>query len=190
MAIPVITEVPVDSLALSPPTESKNGQMKICYLTQDGTPLIARLSTGLDATTPFPPSVYNGTGYETRKGIIFHVPERARDAIVGIEDFCKAALRTDMPSVDMFWNPACKTREPYGAQLKAKINVGDDAKAVKFYDASGNPAEPPSTWHRMPCNGLLNIRGVYCQRNAVGLIIDVSALQHEATPVVEVACPF
>ena len=123
MATPVITNIPFDKLALSEPMETQNGPLKIRNITLDGKPLRVRLSEGLHSTTPFPPSVFNGSGLELRKSIVFNVPEKVHQGIAAIEDFCKKALAESHPGVDMFWNPACKLKDNFGPQLRAKIHM-------------------------------------------------------------------
>ena len=120
------------------------------------TPLARRLSEGLDCEILYEPSVFQGTGAETRLNIVIRAPESAARALHGIEE---AILPSGYISC---------LRD--GA-VRAKIDV----TTAKFYDSEGEVSAPSS--FRQACNAFVEIKGTYSTRQATGLLIEVTALQ-------------
>ena len=162
-----IQDIRADRLTLSTPTAGKLG-MQFCSLRLDDKPLILKL-TGL--TVPFAPSVFQGTGQEPRQGILLNITQEIFDAFAAIEEFCR------QPDQQALWNSSIKPADKYGATLKAKINLGGD-RVAKFYSAANEPCEAPSQWKNLRCNAVLHVKGVYLQRQGVGLIVDITHLQY------------
>ena len=74
-----------------------------------------------------------------------------------------------------------KPADKYGATLKAKIHVSGDRMA-KFYNAANESCEAPTDWKGLRCNAVVCVKGVYIQRQGVGVLIDVTHLQYTETP--------
>ena len=77
-------------------------------------------------------------------------------------------------------NSSLKPADKYGATVKAKINLAGE-RAVKFYSAANEPCEAPTDWKGLHCNAVVCVKGVYIQRQGVGLLIDVTHLQYTET---------
>ena len=180
----------VDKLSLSQPALATKGGMKICNLTQAGKPVTVKLGQDLDdsITIPFAPSVFQGTGEEPRKGIVFNIPQDVFDAFAAVEEFCRKALEESNPKVQALWSSSLRASDKYPATLKAKINVAGN-KVAKFYDHANEPTEQPENWKGLPCNAVLQVRGCYIQKQGIGMLLEVSHLQHGSNEVQE-ASPF
>ena len=120
------------------------------------TPLARRVSEGLDCEILYEPSVFQGTGAETRLNIVIRAPESAAQALRGIEE---ALL------------PSGYTSCLRDGAIRAKIDV----TKARFYDNEGEVPAPAS--YRQRCNALIEIKGTYSTRQAAGLLIEVTALE-------------
>ena len=116
---------PLELLPLS------KGNLKKCNLTYEGQPLALHL----EGEVAFEPSVYQGTGEEARKGIVFRLRDDDFTAFQALEEWCKQSLQTQTPNVDTLWSASSKLMDKWGAQLRAKINVHGPYCAI-FYDES------------------------------------------------------
>ena len=166
--------------------------MKFCKVTYEGGPLTIRLSEDLNTVkVPFPPSVFNGDGSEVRKSIVYTIPQDVYESLSQFEDWCRQALEDAYPKVQALWCSLLKPPERWGAQLKAKINVAE-AHRAKFYDSAKEPCDAPSDWRGLGVNVVLQVRGVYIQENAIGLMLETTHLQYDTTPMahLEDQCPF
>ena len=162
-----IKDIQADRLTLSAPTAGKLG-MQFCSLRLDSKPVVLKL-TGL--TIPFEPSVFQGTGQEPRKSMLMNITQEIFDAFATIENFCR------QPEQQALWTSSLKPADKYGATLKAKINVTGE-RAVKFYSAANDPCEAPTDWKNLRCNAVVLVKGIYIQRQGVGLLVDVTHLQY------------
>ena len=130
-------------------------------------------------TTPFAPSVFNGTGEETRQSVVFSIPDEVYQLLRSFEDDFKAQLSTsECPKVEEMWHSSLKPAEKYAATFKAKINLSGD-KACTFFTMDQEPAKAPSNWRGLEVNAVLRIGGVYAQARGVGMLCEVTHLQYE-----------
>jgi hypothetical protein len=116
-----------------------------------------RLSETLDCEILYEPSVFQGTGAETRLNIVIRAPESATRALRAIEEAI-------LPSGYL----SC-VRD--GA-IRAKIDV----TKARFYDLHDEEVPPPESFCQK-CNAVVEIKGTYSTRQASGLLIEVTALQ-------------
>ena len=181
----------IDQLSLSQPTNVGKGGMKICFLKLDGQVETVKLAPDLETiTAPFEPSVFQGTGDEERKGILFNIPQDTFDAFAAVEEFCRQALDESFPKIQSLWSSSLRPSDKYPATLKAKINVSG-ARAAKFYNDANEPAEQPENWKHLPCNAVLQVRGCYIQKQGIGMLLEVTHLQYGTEPsAVEEVSPF
>ena len=111
--------------------------MRLSQLLYQGKPLSFKIGEDLESTTvAFEPSVFQGTGTEPRKGIVFRITEEDFDAISALEQWCRDALRAANPTVDALWSAAARKSDKWGCQLKNKINLAGCGLTwqTKFYD--------------------------------------------------------
>jgi hypothetical protein len=157
----LLSDVALDAWSLGPLT-TKNG-LSIAAI-KGATPmqLLPRSRLG-EITTPFNPSVYEGTGAETRKGILLTVPSDVGDKIVAIEAWAQKAVG------EAKWSSALK-----GDNLKAKIVVSG-SRACFAWDANDKPMELPTDWVDLPVLPVVDIK-VWTKDGAAGLILEVIAL--------------
>ena len=167
-----------DQFSLSAPTAVKGGTMKICYLKFNGKPLSIKLSDNLETINiPFAPSVFGGgTGLEDRKGIVFNIPDEVFDNFAVLEEWCRTKLVEHFPNIESIWTSSVKPKDKFSSSLKAKINVSGP-RVAKFYNADNEIADPPECWRQLPCNAVVVIRGCYCQKGSIGLLVDCTHLQ-------------
>ena len=148
----VLSTKDCETLSLGEPRPGKAG-MTLRGLT---TPIARRVSDGLDCEILYEPSVFQGTGAETRLNIVIRAPESALQALRTIEE---ALLPSGYVSC---------LRD--GA-IRAKIDV----TKAKFYNGDGEV--PPPSSYRQACNAFVEIKGTYSTRQAAGLLIEVTALE-------------
>jgi len=181
----------LENLAITEASTSGKNGMKFAQITYQGGPLSIRLSEDLDSIrVPFAPSVYNGDGSEPRKSIVYNIPQGVYEGFTELEDWCRQALEDANPKVQSLWCSMLKPADRWGAQLKAKINVAEPRQA-KFYDVAKEPCEAPSDWRGLGVNAVLQVRGVYIQKNSIGLMIETTHLQFaQKGASAEEQCPF
>ena len=148
----VLSTKDCECLCLGEPRPGKAG-MTLRGLT---TPIGRRVSEGLDCEILYEPSVFQGTGAETRLNIVIRAPESALQAMHAIEE---ALL------------PSGYTSCLRDGAIRAKIDV----TKAKFYNSEGET--PPPSSYRQRCNAFLEIKGTYSTRQAAGLLIEVTALE-------------
>ena len=170
-------------LALGDAVLLSKANMKMCPLRFQGKPLSLKLGQDLGSTTViFEPSVYNGTGEETRKGIVLRISDDDFSAMVEFEQWCVNALRATNPTVDSLWSASAKKSDKWGSQLKAKINLQPGKWGTTFYNEAKELCDQPEEWRGLPVSLVLQVRGCYIQRQSIGLLIDVTHLQYKDLP--------
>ncbi len=133
----------IETIRLSPPKDVQRG-MRIHSLSMEDRPLLLKLAGDMQTVTvPFEPSVYNGTGDEPRKGIVFNITPELLEVVAQLEDTCRQLLGETIPNIDALWCSSVKPSEKYSATLKAKINVSGQ-RVCPFFDEANKPAEAPS----------------------------------------------
>lgn len=165
------SQVDVTSWNLAAPRSV--GQMSIASITTEGQPPLLQLVSRADigsCTTPFAPSVFRGTGEETRKSVVFTVPEETAKEILKIEEWASQALQKEAGRAQ--WCSCIRRMERFPPGLKAKINT----QTVQCFDLDDQPRELPEDWHGLAVAPILQVRGVYLQKQAYGLIVDCIAM--------------
>jgi hypothetical protein len=175
----------IDELSLASPYDAGKG-MKIQSIRFRGAPLHLKLSDDSNLSVPFEPSSWGG-GSETRRSIVFNIPQPLFEAMAEVEDWCRQVLEDAHPTVQALWTSCIKPAERYSASLKAKINIAGPRQA-KFYDEAGQQTDPPASWKGLNVNAVVHVRGVYIQKQGIGLMLEVTDLCY-AKPS-ESACPF
>ena len=171
-AIQEITQTPF--LQLNKPKLLSHG-MKIYNVPYEGGAFVFKLH---GITTPFTPSVFNGTGEETRQSVVFSIPEDVFKILNGFEDDFKAQLSTEYPKVAETWHSSLKPADKYAATFRAKINLSGD-KACKFFTTEQEPTSTPSNWRGFEVNAVIRIGGVYTQSRGAGMLCEVTHLQYD-----------
>jgi hypothetical protein len=96
-------------------------------------------------------------------------------------------LEDDHPAIQALWTSRIKPAEKYSATLAAKISVAGPRQA-RFYDKAAQPTEPPTSWRGLSVNAIVHVKGVYIQKQSIGLVLDVTDLRYATPP--EPVCPF
>jgi hypothetical protein len=137
--------------------------VQIAKLTRaDGAPVRFMLgrSDAWPVVIPFPPSVFQGTGEEQRKGIAFNLTPELEKELEALEakarDLVEERLGT---SARVLWNNCVKPAAQYDAKLKAKINVSG-ARVANIFDETGERTTFPKDWAAQDANPVLELRGV------------------------------
>ena len=168
-----ITQTPL--LQLNKPKLLTHG-MKIYNAPYEGGAFTFKLN---GITTPFAPSVFNGTGEETRQSVVFSIPEDVYKLLRSFEDGFKAQLSaSECPKVEEMWHSSLKPSEKYAATFRAKINLSGD-KACTFFTTEQEATKAPSNWRGLEVNAVIRIGGVYTQARGVGMLCEVTHLQYE-----------
>jgi hypothetical protein len=96
-------------------------------------------------------------------------------------------LEDDHPAIQALWTSRIKPAEKYSATLAAKISVAGPRQA-RFYDQAAQPTDPPTSWRGLSVNAVVHVKGVYIQKQSIGLVINVTDLRYATPP--EPMCPF
>ena len=73
-----------------------------------------KLGESQNTTVAFEPSVYNGTGEEIRKGVVFCIGDEDYGGMAALEEWCKDSLRAANPNIDALWCSSAKRSEKWG----------------------------------------------------------------------------
>ena len=152
----------------------KNVQMcQVQYKSQHA--LLQLLPRGdMSIRVPFAPSVFRGTGEETRLSIIFETPASVVEHMQKVEATIIEKSRSLIPNIDALWSP-CVKPTLHGPQLRCKLNTTGGHKIQLVNEEGGLSDLPIAELQSRRVLPILNVRGVYIQRNQVGLMLDVAA---------------
>ena len=103
------------------------------------------------------------------------------EAFAELEDFCRQLLEDEHPTVQALWSSSIKPSGRYPAILKAKINTSEPRQA-KFFDATNQPTEAPASWKNVQINAVIHVRGVYIQKNTIGLSLETTHILYGPPP--------
>ena len=158
-----------------PKAMAGNKMLNIANITYKNKPLRLMLDEWLPII--FEPSVYNGTGNEERNNIVFGVSPTIEEGLAIMEDAILQALSETHPNIHALWTSSIKPANgDHEASLKAKINVSGK-QPCRFFDESNQPTEVPSEFRPLEAQIVLQVRGVYIQKTAAGLMLSVSHMQ-------------
>ena len=123
----------------------------------------------------FEPSVFNGTGEETRLGIVFALGNAEAEALEKFEAQCRQVLKLD--TTNKTWN-SCVRWMNGAPVLKAKINMEGSRKPCIITNMNGVRHElAPTPLCGRACAAAITLRTVYSQRNACGFVAEVISLR-------------
>ena len=147
-----------------PKAMAGNKMLNIANITYKNKPLRLMLDEWLPII--FEPSVYNGTGNEERKNIVFGVSPTIEEGLAIMEDAILQALSETHPNIHALWVSSIKPANgDHEASLKAKINVAGK-QPCRFFDESNQPTEVPDVFRPLEAKIVLQVRGVYIQKNS------------------------
>ena len=154
-------------LQVSKPKTLTHG-MKV-YSTEE--PLSFKLE---GVTTPFGPSVFNGTGEEARQSLVFSIPEDVHNRLKNLEDDFKTQLTVMRPNIDSVWFSSLKpSTGNYEPTFRAKINVKGD-RVCKFYGPDNEIASAPENWRGCEMDVVVRVGGAYTQQRGAGALFEVT----------------
>ena len=122
--------------------------------------------------TPFPPSVFQGTGQEPRKSIVFSIPDEVRRQIELIEEHLREKLRPYAPQIDAIWHSSVKPPGQHPGSLRAKITL-EGPGACLFIDDENKVVDIPEDWAGLTLIPVVEFRACYLQKGAAGMILEV-----------------
>ena len=161
---------------VSQPTQAK--AMQIAYVRLHGRSAVLQLapedSLG-QVTTPWAPSVYNGTGNEPRQTITFSVSDEIRQHMELIEEAVRECLKQHIPGIDAIWSSSSKPPGKHPSILRAKIVVSGD-KICPCFNAAGEPVPLPTDWVGLAVLPIIAVKSVYLQKGMAGLVLEVVSL--------------
>lgn len=166
----------MEALAISDMKGSSNKMIKIANITFKGRPLSLKLATWLRIL--YEPSVYNGTGDEERKNIVFEISPETEHALATLEETVRQSMDEQVSNINSIWCSAIKPATDFhGPTTKAKIKVSGE-QVCKFYDEDNVATELPSAFRPLEAKVVLRIQGVYVQKQAAGLMMTVTHMQN------------
>ena len=159
-----------------PPTQAKT--MQVAYVRLNGRSAALQLtpkdSLG-QVSTPWAPSIFNGTGNEPRQTITFSVPDEIRQQMELIEEVVRGCLKQHMPGIDAIWSSSSKPPGKHPSILRAKIVVSGD-KTCPCFNAAGEPVPLPTDWVGLPVLPIVAVKSVCVQKGMAGLVLEVVSL--------------
>ena len=159
--------------AVGPGQQLKNLQMaQILY--QSRPAMIQVVPRGdMSLRIPFAPSVYRGTGEEARVSCTFEAPQSVVEHMEQLEKNI-IAKACEVPHIDALW-ASCVRQTPHGPQLHCKLNAEGPRKIQLVNEALEPLGLPVAELQHRQAVPILSVRGVYIQRNQVGLMLDMAA---------------
>ena len=162
-----VTDFEPSSLRVSPLTKGR--RIETAWLDARGQPVYVTLN-GLKV--PFPPSVYNGTGNETKKNICFSLDDGAHQGLHELEQNIREAGAKVIGAAH--WNSWIRPQTEFPALLKCKVN-----EATRYFDSARQPVPCPSDdeWRGLVCNARVLVKAIWVHNKSAGLLADVTDLQ-------------
>ena len=158
-----------------PKAMAGNKVLNIAHITYKDKPLRLMLDEWLPII--FEPSVYNGTGNEERKNIVFGVSPTIEEGLAIMEDAILQALSETHPNIHALWISSFKAANgDHEASLKANIYVAVN-QPCRFFDESNQPTAAPSEFRPLEAQIVLQVRGVYIQNTVAGIMRSASHMQ-------------
>jgi hypothetical protein len=180
----------MEALAISDMKGSANKMLKIANITFKGQPLSLKPDVWLRIL--YEPSVYNGTGDEERKNIVFEISPEIEHALAKLEETIRQSMEEQVSNINSVWSSVIKPATDFhGPTAKAKIRISGE-QVCKFYDESNAATEPPLAFKSMDAKVVLRIQGVYVQKQAAGLLMTVTHMQNRpaTTAIEDLTSPF
>ena len=169
--------------ALSGIKASTNKMLKVSDVTFDGQPLKLKIDTWQRIV--YEPSVYNGTGEEERKNIVLEITPEIEQALATMEDTVRQSLNETISKIDSIWCSAIKPATIFnGPTLRAKIRVSGK-QHCNWFDASNTVTDVPLVFKGLEAKTVLHVQGVYIQKQAAGMILNLTHMQTRPTQVIE-----
>lgn len=174
----------MEALAISDMRGSANKMLKIANITFKGHPLSFKPDDWVRIL--YEPSVYNGTGDEERKNIVFEISPEIEHALATLEETIRQSMDEKVSNINSIWCSVIKPATDFhGPTAKAKIKVSGE-QVCRFYDENNAATEPPSAFKSLDAKVVLRIQGVYIQKQAAGLLMSVTHMQtRPATAAIE-----
>ena len=183
----LLSEITDGNLALSTPKEAARG-MIIYDVRLNNAPVRLKLAMGDDITVAFEPSSWNSTE-TSRKTITFNAPDIVLAAAAELEDWCRQVLEDKHPHVQSMWSSAVKPADKYQGKLRTKITL-EGPRAARFYDEATQPTVAPDTWQGRSVQAVVQVRGIYIQKQGVGLMLDTTDVKIGPPVLKQPDCPF
>ena len=179
------SEATAGHVSLSVPREAAKG-MTFYDVRINHAPIRLKLSN--DITTAFEPSSWGNTE-ASRVTLTLDVPDVALAAIFELEDSCRQLLQETHPDVRSLWTSVIKTTDTRGGRLRTKI-ILDGPWAARFYDEANQTTSAPDTWQNRSAQVVMQVRGIYAQKQGIGLMLDTTDVKI-GPPIVKLHnCPF
>ena len=174
-----VTDLEAPALHVSP--LSKGRKVETAWLDTRGEPVYAMLS---DLRVRFPPSVYNGTGKETKKNVVFDLTTANHQGLSELERRIREAGAYLLGGTA--WN-SWLSNEDQQPRLKVKVT-----EATAYYDAQRQAVvcPPDEDWRGMACNARILVKALWVHNKSAGLLAEVTDLQVVEKPKAERVCPF
>lgn len=178
-----------EELTVSECKASSNKMLKIASVAYKDSPIRIKLDTWHRIV--YEPSVYNGTGDEQRKNIVFEISPEIEHALAALEDTLRQLMEERVSNIDSIWCSAIKPATDFnGPTMKAKIRVSGE-QVCKFFDENNMTRETPEVFKALDAKVVLCIQGIYVQKQAAGLLMTVTHMQTRPKELVEdLASPF
>ena len=151
-------------------------------------PIRLKLAMGDDITVAFEPSSWNNTE-TSRMTLTLNAPDIVLAAAAELEDWCRQVLEDNHPHVQSLWTSAVKPADKYQGKLRTKITL-EGPRAARFYDETAQLTTAPDTWQGRSVQVVVQVRGIYVQKQGVGLMLDTTDVKIGPPVIKQPVCPF
>ena len=174
--VQLLSDAVAGAWSVDAPKSAQN--MQLCNLKLDGKTAVVQLvskdSLG-SVTTPWRPSLYKGTGLESRVTVTFSIPEEVRVLMETIEEKIREGLKKHVPRIESLWHSTVKPEEKHPCSMKSKIVIsGEDA--CPCFNSKGEKMPMPTEWTGLSVIPIIEFRAVYLQKTLGGLVSEVVGL--------------
>ena len=175
-----VTDLESPALHVSP--LSKGREAETAWLDVRGEPLYVSLK---ELKVLFPPSVYNGTGKETKKNVVFDLTAADHQGLAELERNIREAGAHVIGGAA--WSSWLRAQGDRPARLKCKVT-----EATSYYDARRQGVACPSDedWRGLTCNARVLVKAIWVHNKTAGLLAEVTDLQILERPAASRECPF
>ena len=183
----LLSEIADGNLALSAPKEATKG-MIIYDVRLNHAPIRLKLAMGEDITVAFEPSSWNNAE-TSRMTLTLNAPDVILAAVAELEDWARQVLEDKHPNVQSLWTSAVKPADKYEGKLRTKITL-DGPRAARFYDEATQLTTAPDTWRGRSAQVVVHVRGIYAQKQGIGLMLDTTDVKIGPPVIKQPRCPF
>ena len=126
---------------------------------------------------PFQPSVYGGeSNDDVKQTVSISLTDDMYNKLQKLDNLIIEKLQETYPESKDKWCSFLKpAKDKYEPLLKCQIFVNN----CRYYGMDDTEIKKPDNWRRLKANAIVNVSGVYINKNQAGLIARITSLQFD-----------